>query len=1083
MATDQLVDPEVRQRVTSLLYELLPELYRVWDQPPREDLKDFLGILAVPLAQVRQSVESLQADLFIDSCDDDMLPALAEMVGTVLVFPDAASNRRDLRSTAAWRRRKGSIQTLESLTGELLDQLVTTQEGWKRLLITQDIRQPRTERVVADVRDPLLVEQSSGPRETLLRAVDVREISQRTGRYHPLHITHWTHPTHLFPLRRADARSLQEELALYSFHPLGRLQALRVDRREGDVRSDRVPPASFAQAPERFFGTEGGFKVRICGLAAAVAGTETPLRNGSARAADISLVEEGCTLTVLEREERGLTGPVRLEVFSVPLVQQAAGTWRPEWTEAVLQGGLALAAQSMRSLEGVTRGPSTALASFSVPMLRLSPAGREREAWFPGAVVELAGESPEARRASLDAGLAVEGFLRGALVVKVPSLWVTDEQWLYVAADGSVHEAGTEAAPVEVTQAGETFLFPEEPLAVGPGAAWPPAEPGAVDTPLTLLPPSTTHGPVVMHTGKPLGEMESEDPLPQMALAFAAVDESGGLPQYTPLLRLQWRDGDLSNARWVAVGSDGQPAPAIDLFQEVATLARQKGGRLSLAVRLEGAVSSEAPNRLILPPCEVAWTPGEGEPLLLYLPELITTREIRPEVEPWPTTFTAASEVVSLHADGSSSWLLSKQVARYALGSIAPLASAAVTRRRRVRGKDLTTNVNEPREGFLDVDPEHGLFALAPSEPLQHYPPRSALSDLLPSFVNSLVTVDYQEGYLGHVGARAAPREPLLRERLPAPTRRVFRNGYLRGGSDGVPIYASLSAALRAIGMSPREDGVEVIQLEDSATYPEVLEWPSDAGLRAQSKRLELTVQAAEAERPVVEFSDWALPEDGTRYARLTLRGLCLSGGEMQVPADRVSLQLCTMARVDQPMTLLEGPVSTEVEIFRCVTAGLVLEGQGTLRVEDSVVDAGGQQALSAPEGACVLSRVTVLGTTHARVLEASEVLFDGPARVEDRFHGYVRYSRVPEGTLALLPRPHRVVEDEGVRFVSRDRDDPAHARLAKDADASVVRGAQDGSELGAFHHVRLAQRYEALELRLAEYTPAGLSSGVLRLD
>ncbi|MBN1203778.1 MAG: hypothetical protein JXB05_02495 [Myxococcaceae bacterium] len=1084
MATEELIDPEVRQRVTSLLYGLLPELYRVWDEPPRGrgNLRDFLHILAAPLAQVRQSVEALQADLFIDSCSDDMLPALAEMVGTVLVFPDAVSNRRDLRATAAWRRRKGSVQTLESIAGELLDQLVITQEGWKRLLVTQDIRLARPERTVADMRDPLLAEQASGPREALLRAADVREISARTGRYHPLHITHWTHPTQLFPVRRGDARRLEGEAPRYAFHPLGRSVPLRVDRRDGEGRSDRVPPVSFDERPERFFGGEGGFTVRICGLPAAMATEELPLRNGSARAADVALVEGGCTLSVLGREVRGLTRPVRLEAFSVPLVQQASGTWRPVLSAASPRGGVILAAESAQGLDVPAPGPSPVDAPATVPMLRLSPEGGVQEAWFPGATVELAGGGPQARCSSLDGELAVEGFLRGSLVVRVPGLWLSGERWLHVAADGSVYEAGTEAAPVGVARQEEAFVFSGEPLAVGPGAAWPPLDPSAADTPLTLLPPSPTQGPVLMHAALPLRKtLEPLEPWTRLALAFAAVDESSVLPRYIPLLRLEW-EGDFSNMRWSAVGDDGQPASALERFKEVAALARALGGRMSLAIRLEGGVAD-----LILPPCEVAWTPAEGEPLLLYLPELSTTEPI--QQEQWPADALVASPVVSLHADGSSRWLMSKQVARYALGRVAPLAAGAVPRRRRLRGRSLASPVEEPREGWLDVDPERGLFALAPSEPPQAYPERSGPLGGLPAFSRTHVTVDYQEGYSGHVGARPSPREPLLRERLPTPTRRVVRNGTFRAGSDDVPVYASLAAALSAIEESPQPDGREVVQLEDSATYIEGLTWPSGQNLPGEGKQLELTLQAAEAERPVLEFFEWLPPAGGTRYARITLRGLYLAGSAVTFPADVVSLQLCTVAGADQPLTFSGGAVSAEVELTRCVTAGLVLEGQGTLRVEDSVVDAGSQQALLVPEGVCALNRVTVLGATHVKVLEASESLFAVPAegaspfQVKDRFHGYVRYSCVPEGALSSLPRPHRVVEDTRVRFVSRDRDDPAHARLAVDANVSVVRGAQDGSEMGAFHHVRLAQRYQALELRLAEYTPAGLSSGVLRLD
>jgi hypothetical protein len=103
----------------------------------------------------------------------------------------------------------------------------------------------------------------------------------------------------------------------------------------------------------------------------------------------------------------------------------------------------------------------------------------------------------------------------------------------------------------------------------------------------------------------------------------------------------------------------------------------------------------------------------------------------------------------------------------------------------------------------------------------------------------------------------------------------------------------------------------------------------------------------------------------------------------------------------------------------------------------------------------------------------------------DDPLGGCVRYSAVMPNS--VLPRRHHVVVEtpakRKVRFVSRERHDPAHARLSTDADRSIVRGAEDGSEMGAFHHVRLAQRWEALVRRFDEFTPAGLETGLIRLD
>jgi len=1100
VALEELMDPQVRERVTALLYELLPELYRVQDLPPRGqgELQRFLRLLAVPLAVVRQSVEALHSDLFIDSAGDDMLPALADMLGTSLVFPDAASNRRELRSTSAWRRRKGTVPTLQALVGELLDMPVTTREGWQRLLITQHVNLQRPERTVADVRDALLAERAWGPQESLFRTVDLREASERTSRHQPRGVTHWTHPTRLFPVRRGQVSRVSSEPSFFTFHPLGVRQPLRVDRREGEVRSDRVLPEHFARQPTDFFGRAEGFTIRICGLPAGMSAGEAPLRQASAVPVDPALARSGSGVHVLEREVRGMTGAVLLEVVFVSLERVPGDPsrpddpprWRPLVDSASPMGGVQLEAGSTSALRVSALEPDATLAEVPrVPMLRLMPVSWQAEAaWFPGATLEVSGWDAEASRASAEPELARAGFLRGALVVRVPGLWLKprwEPQWLHLAADGSVYPggSGTELVALEERLEGG-FLIPGTPMAVGLGAAWPPTAPEASDVPLSPL-PSPHLGPVLMHGGWALYAARfSVTGDTGVALSFAAVDRSQGTTRFFPLLRLEWMGGDSESVKWRALGGDGRPTDSVmSRFKEVARLVSQLGAGVRLAVRLEGDMAG-----VLLTPCEVAWAPEEGEPVLLHLPELSTAREAEAG---WGSSYAAVGAAVTLQADGSSRWLESGEVARFAYGSLAPLAASSSSashvtlQRRRLRGRELGSLRRESRVGFLDIDPEHGFFALDASELPQPYP---ALVDVSPppwfDWENPQLTVDFQVGATSHVGALPAPREPLLREPLPAPTRRVARYGSGRAREGDAPIYPALYLALEAIAKAPVGTR-EVIQIEDSASYVDaIIWWWSEEEM---PPGFEIIIQAAEGQRPILDLV-WVSPTtwNGKPLRRITLHGLYLrlvDTVSIPLPAEEVVLRFCTVAESHQSLTAGSTYAwymswVTQVHVWRCVTGPLELLGPGVLRVEDSVVG-----SLDAHEGRCELERVTVLGDTHVRTLDASEVLFAGPVNVENRFEGSIRYSRVPLAPASQLPRQHRLVEGGEVRFVSGDRHHPGFARLAADTDTRVLHGAEDGSELGAFHHARLAQRYEALEQRLEEYTPAGLTSSLVRLD
>jgi hypothetical protein len=169
------------------------------------------------------------------------------------------------------------------------------------------------------------------------------------------------------------------------------------------------------------------------------------------------------------------------------------------------------------------------------------------------------------------------------------------------------------------------------------------------------------------------------------------------------------------------------------------------------------------------------------------------------------------------------------------------------------------------------------------------------------------------------------------------------------------------------------------------------------------------------------------------------------------------------------------------VAVRLCETGGLALAGPGTLVVSDSIVDARPGIALRAAAGEVRLDRVSVGGNVGARVLDGSEVIFDGRVTVEDRFRGCVRYSRVTGDS--TLPRAHRVAFDTPVGVVSRNRHDAAWWRLREDCAPAITRGAENGSELGAFSLTQLAERMAGFERRLAEFTPVGLVTGIVRID
>src|SRR3954447_13033838 len=107
------------------LYTLIPENYRAYDleedaPPPLEALMKVIG---EQVSYLRQDLDALWDDFFIETCADWVVPYLASLVDTQLLpRVDAKSLRLDVRNTVEWRRRKG--------TPKVLQEVAAAMSGW-----------------------------------------------------------------------------------------------------------------------------------------------------------------------------------------------------------------------------------------------------------------------------------------------------------------------------------------------------------------------------------------------------------------------------------------------------------------------------------------------------------------------------------------------------------------------------------------------------------------------------------------------------------------------------------------------------------------------------------------------------------------------------------------------------------------------------------------------------------------------------------------------------------------------------------------------------------------------------------------
>lgn len=385
------------------------------------------------------------------------------------------------------------------------------------------------------------------------------------------------------------------------------------------------------------------------------------------------------------------------------------------------------------------------------------------------------------------------------------------------------------------------------------------------------------------------------------------------------------------------------------------------------------------------------------------------------------------------------------------------------------------------------------------------------------------VDVYYHYGFSADLGGGPYPRAKwLVHPDVPA-----VRLNVLEGGAS--PNFATLNDAINDWISRGRPNAV--ITILDNRSYP--LNSPLEL---ADSSFL--VIQAGDGRRPHILSAGGELEVTGNHPgAQLTLSGLLVEGairvtGEMQ----RLRLLHTTLVpgrslqEDGTPSTILPSVIAESMDgagatinaAFRLqiafsITGPLRLPNHAdSLTLLDSIVDGLGGAAIAAtgtndqpgPPGS--LERVTIFGRSFFRKLPlASEVIFTEPVIADQRQEGCVRFSFVPH--TSLTPRRHRCQPDFEIAtqieraekngpltptqkaaiitqvrarvvplFTSIHYGDPGYAQLHLNCPVEIRTGAEDGSEMGVFSHLKQPQRETNLRIRLEEYLPFGLDPGVI---
>ncbi len=214
------------------LFDLLPTVHRLRDAAQGDQLRALLGIVDREVQLVEDDIARLYDNWFIETCDEWVVPYIADLLGVrSLPGPRAGegraafSQRTYVANTLAYRRRKGTAVVLEQLGADVTGWRCKAVEFFQRVATTQHANHPRVSSpFTADVRSTYLNQFCGTPFDQVSHLADVRHVDNRRGRYNIPHVGLFLWRVQSYLLDDVTAR--QVDATRYSFDPLGRDVAL-----------------------------------------------------------------------------------------------------------------------------------------------------------------------------------------------------------------------------------------------------------------------------------------------------------------------------------------------------------------------------------------------------------------------------------------------------------------------------------------------------------------------------------------------------------------------------------------------------------------------------------------------------------------------------------------------------------------------------------------------------------------------------------------------------------------------------------------------------------------------------------------
>ncbi|MEZ4734063.1 MAG: phage tail protein [Caldilineaceae bacterium] len=213
------------------LYNLLPAIYRVRDDAQGEPLRTLLSVIEGELERIEADIEGLYDNWFIETCDEWVIPYIADLLGVRLLHPvntkGVFSQRAYVANTLRYRRRKGTPAVLEQLARDTTGWPARVVEFFQRLGTSQHLNHLRLDNLrTPNLRQTDELELVGTPFETVARTVEVRHIASNRGKYNIPHVGLFVWRLQPYAVTRGAARAVVDPPAdapgtQYTFNPFG----------------------------------------------------------------------------------------------------------------------------------------------------------------------------------------------------------------------------------------------------------------------------------------------------------------------------------------------------------------------------------------------------------------------------------------------------------------------------------------------------------------------------------------------------------------------------------------------------------------------------------------------------------------------------------------------------------------------------------------------------------------------------------------------------------------------------------------------------------------------------------------------